>query len=86
MLSVPYMLIAYPMTRLYVGLVLSRSPFSPSRIEEAAYLGVNVITFTTAAIVLGQLSFMLEYAIRRDLAKARTDAYNATVASRGKRM
>lgn len=81
---VPYVLISYPLTRLYVTLILSRSPFSPSNVEDAAWLGVSVVRYTTAVLVLGQVSYALEWLLRRQISKGREEVYDATVRSRGK--
>lgn len=81
---IPYFLVAYPLTRLYVTLILARSPFSPRNVEEAAWLGVSVVKYTTLALVLGQVSMALEWALSRELGKAKTEVYDATVRSRGK--
>lgn len=81
---IPYVLVAYPITRLYVTLILSRSPFSPSNIEDAAWLGVSVVRYTTGVLVLGQVSYALEWLLRRQISKGREEVYEATVKSRGK--
>lgn len=82
--AIPYSLISYPFTRIYVTLILSRSPFSPSNIEDAAWLGVSVVRYTTAVLVLGQLSYALEWVLRRQIKKGQVEMYEATVRSRGK--
>lgn len=81
---IPYCLIAYPLTRLYVTLILARSPFSPSNVEDAAWLGVSVVKYTTLVLVLGQVSMALEWALSRELKKAKKEVYEMTVRSRGK--
>ena len=75
---------SYPLTRLYVTLILSRSPFSPSNVEDAAWLGVSVVRYTTAVLVLGQVSYILEWLLGRQIAKSRKEVYDQTVASRAK--
>jgi hypothetical protein len=82
--SLPYLLIAYPITRLYVSFILSRSPFSPTNIHDAAYLGISVVRYTTGVMVLGQMSALLEWALRRQVGKGKNEVYEATVRSRGK--
>jgi D-alanyl-lipoteichoic acid acyltransferase DltB (MBOAT superfamily) len=84
-LLIPFTLISYPLSRLYVYAILSRSPFSPTSIEDAAFLGISTTTFTTVSLVISQASSLLEYALRRELKKARTVVYEETVRSRGKR-
>ncbi|KAK4050948.1 hypothetical protein OIO90_004924 [Microbotryomycetes sp. JL221] len=84
LLSLPFMLISYPLTGLYVSLILSRSPLSPRNIDGAAILGINVMRYTTITLVLGQISMMIEWALRRELKKAKEEVYVATVKSRGK--
>ena len=79
-----YLLLAYPLTRLYVTFILARSPFAPARIEDAQYFGLNVVTFTNWSLILGQISMILEWALKREVTKATKDVYEATVASRGK--
>lgn len=82
--SIPYLLIAYPLTRLYVSFILSRSPFSPANIHDAAYLGISVVNFTTSVMILSQMSALLEWALRRQVGKGKNEVYEATVRSRGK--
>lgn len=82
--SIPFFLISYPITRLYVTLILARSPFSPNNIHDAAVLGVSVVRYTTMVLVLGQISMLLEWALRRELGKSKEQVYEATVRSRGK--
>jgi hypothetical protein len=67
-----------------VTYILSRSPLSPKNIHDAAFFGVSPIVYTTWALLLGQLSTLLEWALSRELKKAREEAYEATVRSRGK--
>ncbi|SCV67700.1 BQ2448_5311 [Microbotryum intermedium] len=81
---IPFILISYPLTRLYVTLILSRSPFAPSAIHDAAFLGVSPAFFTTFTLVLGQVNALLEWALRRKLTKSRKEVYEATVRSRAK--
>ncbi|ORY73220.1 hypothetical protein BCR35DRAFT_293795 [Leucosporidium creatinivorum] len=83
-LSIPFTLISYPLTRLYVTLILARSPFSPNNIHDAAVLGISVVRYTTMVLVLGQISMLLEWALRRELGKSKEEVYEATVRSRGK--
>ena len=84
-LAVPFLLVAFPLTRLWVTLVLSRSPFSPRNLDQAAYLGISPITYTTWTLTLGQLSLLVEWMLARELKKSRNEAYRRTVQSRGKR-
>ena len=84
-LAVPFLLVAFPLTRLWVTLVLSRSPFSPRNLDQAAYLGISPITYTTWTLTLGQLSLLVEWMLARELKKSRNEAYQRTVQSRGKR-
>ncbi|KAK4700469.1 hypothetical protein P7C70_g5776, partial [Phenoliferia sp. Uapishka_3] len=81
---IPYVLVAYPLTRLYVTLILARSPFSPSNVEDAAWLGISVVPYTTGVLVLGQVSYALEWILRRQISKGREEVYDETVRSRGK--
>ncbi|KAI5480034.1 hypothetical protein MNV49_001999 [Pseudohyphozyma bogoriensis] len=81
---IPFALVSYPLTRLYVTLILARSPFSPHNVEEAAWLGISVVRFTTASLVLGQVSAALEWILKRQTKKSRVEAYDATVRSRAK--
>ncbi|SCZ93613.1 BZ3500_MvSof-1268-A1-R1_Chr6-3g08772 [Microbotryum saponariae] len=81
---VPFILISYPLTRLYVTLILSRSPFAPAAIHDAAFLGVSPAFFTTVTLVLGQINALLEWSLRRELTKSRKEVYEATVRSRAK--
>ncbi|KAL8276564.1 hypothetical protein RQP46_011054 [Phenoliferia psychrophenolica] len=81
---VPFSLVSYPLTRLYVTLILARSPFAPSQIHDAAVLGVSVAGYTTAVLVLGQVSYILEWLLRRQISKGREEVYDATVKSRAK--
>ncbi|KAK4053567.1 hypothetical protein OIV83_001735 [Microbotryomycetes sp. JL201] len=83
-LTIPFMLISYPLTHLYVSLILTRSPLSPNDIHGAAVLGINVLGYTTITLVLGQISMLIEWALRRELGKAKEEVYLATVKSRGK--
>ncbi|KWU41930.1 hypothetical protein RHOSPDRAFT_22049 [Rhodotorula sp. JG-1b] len=84
LLAVPFLLVAFPLTRLWVALVLSRSPFSPRNLDQAAYLGISPITYTTWTLTLGQLSLLVEWMLARELKKSRNEAYQRTVQSRGK--
>lgn len=84
LIALPFALISYPLTRLYVSLILTRSPFSPKNVHGAAVLGINVIRYTTITLVLGQISMLLEWSLGRELKKARLEVYDATVKSRGK--
>ncbi|GAA6008454.1 hypothetical protein JCM10207_007117 [Rhodosporidiobolus poonsookiae] len=84
--AVPYAVVALPLTRLWVTFVLSRSPFSPASIHDAALLGVSPARYTTWMLLLGQLSMIVEWFLRRDLKKSREEAYEATVRSRGKEL
>ncbi|KAM0754703.1 hypothetical protein T439DRAFT_119710 [Meredithblackwellia eburnea MCA 4105] len=81
---VPFALISYPITRLYVTLILARTPFSPANIEDAAWWGISVVRYTTGVLVLGQVSYALEWLLRRQLSKGKEEVYEATVRSRGK--
>ncbi|GAA5879444.1 hypothetical protein JCM8547_008146 [Rhodosporidiobolus lusitaniae] len=83
-LAVPYAVVALPLTRFYVTFVLSRSPLSPKNIHDAAILGVSPVVYTTWALLLGQLSTILEWFLGRELKKSREEAYEATVRSRAK--
>ena len=42
------------------------------------------MTFTIWSLILGQISMILEWALKREVTKASKDVYEATVASRGK--
>lgn len=64
--------------------ILSRSPLSPKNLHDAAFFGISPIVYTTWALLFGQLSTLLEWALSRELKKAREEAYEATVRSRGK--
>lgn len=79
-----YLLLAWPLTRLYVSFILARSPFSPTNVQDAAYFGISVIGFTTWSLVLGQVSGLLEWGLRRQVTKGKKEVYEATVRSRGK--
>ncbi|GAA5900318.1 hypothetical protein JCM6882_002305 [Rhodosporidiobolus microsporus] len=83
-LAVPYTLIALPLTRLYVTYILSRSPLSPRNIHDASLLGISPLTYTVYTLLLGQISSLLEWFLRRELKKSREEAYEATVRSRAK--
>ncbi len=82
--AVPFALVSFPLTRLYVQFILSRTPFSPKNIHDAAYLGISVVQYTTAVLVLGQVSSLFEWALRREIKKAKKVVYADTVKSRGK--
>lgn len=86
-LAVPFLLVAFPLTKLWVTLVLSRSPFSPRNLDNkaVAYLGMSPITYTTWTLTLGQVSLLVEWMLARELKKSRNEAYQRTVQSRGKR-
>ncbi|GAA5837106.1 hypothetical protein JCM11251_005256 [Rhodosporidiobolus azoricus] len=84
LLTVPYALVALPLTRLYVTFILSRSPLSPTNIHDASLLGISPVTYTVYALLLGQISSLLEWFLSRELKKSREEAYEATVRSRAK--
>lgn len=84
LISLPLAVASLPLTRLYVQFVLSRSPFSPSNIHSANVLGVSPVQYTTWMLVLGQVSFFVEWMLKRELRKSRDEVYEATVRSRGK--
>ncbi|TNY24626.1 hypothetical protein DMC30DRAFT_413230 [Rhodotorula diobovata] len=84
LISLPLAVASLPLTRLYVHFVLSRSPFSPSDIHSANVLGVSPVQYTTWMLVLGQVSFFVEWMLKRELRKSRDEVYEATVRSRGK--
>lgn len=84
-LAVPFLLVSFPLTRLWVTFILSRSPFSPKDIHNAAYLGVSPVTYTTFTLTLGQVSMFVEWMLARELRKSRNEVYERTVESRGKR-
>ncbi|GAA5882677.1 hypothetical protein JCM3774_002809 [Rhodotorula dairenensis] len=84
LLAVPFLVVAFPLTRLWVTFVLARSPLSPRNIHNAAYLGVSAVTYTTWALTLGQLSMMVEWMLARELKRSRNEVYERTVQSRGK--
>ncbi|GAA5888528.1 hypothetical protein JCM5296_001058 [Sporobolomyces johnsonii] len=83
-LAIPYAIVALPLTRLYVTFILSRSPLSPTNIHDAALLGVSPVKYTTWALVLGQVSMLVEWMLGRELRKSREEVYEQTVRSRGK--
>ncbi|CEQ41394.1 SPOSA6832_03125 [Sporobolomyces salmonicolor] len=83
-LAIPYAILAFPLTRLYVTFILSRSPLSPRNIHDAALLGVSPVKYTTWALVLGQVSMLVEWLLGRELKKSREEVYEQTVRSRGK--
>lgn len=85
LLAVPYALVAFPLTRLWVTFILARSPLSPKDIHNAAYLGISPVTYTTWTLTLGQLSMLVEWMLARELKKSRSEVYERTVESRGKR-
>ena len=84
LLALPLALVSLPVTRLYVQFILARSPFSPSDIHNANFLGVSPVQYTTWMLVLGQASMFLEWMLKRELRKSRDEVYEATVRSRGK--
>ncbi|BGP54617.1 hypothetical protein JCM8202v2_002204 [Rhodotorula sphaerocarpa] len=84
LLAVPYALVAFPLTRLWVTFILARSPLSPKDIHNAAYLGISPVTYTTWTLTLGQLSILVEWMLARELKKSRSEVYERTVESRGK--
>ncbi|GAA5913927.1 uncharacterized protein JCM6883_000120 [Sporobolomyces salmoneus] len=81
---IPLLLLSFPLTRLYVVYILSRSPFSPKNIHDAQLLGVSPVQYTTWMLVLGQVTFIVEWMLKRELKKSRTEVYDRTVQSRGK--
>lgn len=83
-LTLPFLLISYPLTRLYVTLILSRSPFSPNNIHDAAFFGITPAHWTTFVLVLGQISAAIEWRLGSTLRGSRKVVYEATVKSRGK--
>ncbi|POY76896.1 hypothetical protein BMF94_0149 [Rhodotorula taiwanensis] len=83
-LAVPFLLVSLLLTRLWVTFILSRSPFSPKDIHNAAYLGVSPVTYTTFTLTLGQVSMFVEWMLARELRKSRNEVYERTVESRGK--
>lgn len=85
LLAVPYALVAFPLTRLWVTFILARSPLSPKDIHNAAYLGISPVTYTTWTLTLGQLSMLVEWMLARELKKSCSEVYERTVESRGKR-
>lgn len=84
LLALPLALVSLPLTRIYVQFILARSPFSPSDIHNANFLGVSPVQYTTWMLVLGQASMFLEWMLKRELRKSRDEVYEATVRSRGK--
>ncbi|GAA5929672.1 uncharacterized protein JCM15063_004216 [Sporobolomyces koalae] len=84
LICLPLALLSLPVTRLYVVYVLSRSPLSPRNIHDAALLGVSPVQYTTWMLVLGQITLVLEWLLKRELGKSRTQVYEWTVQSRGK--
>jgi len=42
------------------------------------------VRYTTMVLVLGQISMLLEWGLRRQLRKSKEEVYEATVRSRGK--
>ncbi|GAA6013052.1 hypothetical protein JCM11491_000953 [Sporobolomyces phaffii] len=84
LLSIPLILLSLPLTRLYVVYILSRSPLSPKNIHDAQFLGVSPVKYTTWTLVLGQVTYFLEWMLKRELKKSRTEVYERTVHSRGK--
>jgi len=85
LISIPLILLSLPLTRLYVVYILSRSPLSPKNIHDAQLLGVSPVQYTTWMLVLGQVTLLLEWMLKRELKKSRTEVYDRTVQSRGKR-
>ncbi|GAA5975380.1 hypothetical protein JCM10908_005144 [Rhodotorula pacifica] len=83
-LAVPFLLVAFPLTRLWVTFILSRSPFSPRDVHNAAYFGVSPVTYTTWTLALGLMSSLVEWMLARELKKSRNEVYERTVQSRGK--
>ncbi|GAA5944102.1 hypothetical protein JCM3775_003901 [Rhodotorula graminis] len=84
LLALPLAVVSLPATRIYVQFILARSPFSPSDIHNANFLGVSPVQYTTWMLVLGQASMFLEWMLKRELRKSRDEVYEATVRSRGK--
>lgn len=80
----PLLLILFPITKLYVTVILSRSPFAPSSVHDASLLGISPAFYTTTALVLTQVSAIIEWMLRRQIKKGREVVYDATVRSRGK--
>ncbi|GAA5961832.1 hypothetical protein JCM3765_004088 [Sporobolomyces pararoseus] len=84
LISLPLLLLSLPLTRLYVVYILSRSPLSPKNIHDAQLLGVSPVQYTAWMLVLGQVSLLVEWKLKRELKKSREEVYDRTVQSRGK--
>ncbi|GAA5874891.1 hypothetical protein JCM16303_004935 [Sporobolomyces ruberrimus] len=84
LLCIPLILLSLPLTKLYVVYILSRSPLSPKNIHDAAMFGVSPVKYTTWVLVLGQVTFVIEWMLKREMKKSRTEVYERTVQSRGK--
>lgn len=84
LISIPLLIISYPITRFYVTFILARSPFSPKRIHDAFYFGITPSQFTTFLLLLNQFSYFLEFMLKRQVKKSKFEVYDLTVKSRGK--
>lgn len=84
LLSIPLILISYPITKFYVVYILSRSPFSPKRIHDSILFGISPAKFTLFNLLLNQLSYLLEFFLKRQITKSKFEVYDLTVKSRNK--
>lgn len=85
LLCIPLAILSYPLTSLYTKYILSRSPFSPKDLHSSALLGISPLQYTTWMLVFGQITFVIEWLLKKQLKKSRTEVYDRTVQSRGKR-
>lgn len=52
--------------------------------DEASFLRVPLSSFVTLSLVLGQISWLIEFTLKRKFKKARSQAHRSTVESRAK--
>ncbi|GAA95833.1 uncharacterized protein L969DRAFT_18258 [Mixia osmundae IAM 14324] len=72
-----------PFNRLYCRFFMKRNLLFKYE-DDSKWLGVNILTYASLMMGLGQASMILEFYIAKQLKAARVHAYDATVASRGK--
>lgn len=85
LLCIPLLILSYFPTSFYTKYILSRSPFSPKDLHSSALLGVSPLQYTTWMLLFGQITFVIEWLLKKQLKKSRTEVYDRTVQSRGKR-
>lgn len=75
--------LSYPITRMWVRFFMGKSSLVRYA-EEASFLRIPVTTLATLSLVAAQMSWLVEFSLKRKLRHARAHSYKMTIESRAK--